>query len=88
MLVEVSGGKDALRDAMLFLESQGLVVHEAASDIHLDEEACVTCGLCTAVCGPRALSMSGETLVFDKDRCVYCEACVVACPRRAVALEF
>jgi len=50
----------------------------------------VTCGLCTAVCKPGALTLSpGDYgLVFDKDKCVYCEACVVACPRRAITLTF
>lgn len=88
MLVEVTGGKDALAEGISFLESQGLAVREAASDICLDEGRCVTCGLCTAVCRPKALSLRGEELVFDKDKCVYCEACVVACPRRAIALRF
>ncbi len=88
MLVEVTGRKDALSDAMAFLASQGLQVREAASDIKLDEDRCVTCGLCTAVCRSGALTLSGEALVFDKDKCVYCEACVIACPRRAVSLSF
>lgn len=88
MVLEVSGSASALAQAVAFLESQGLTVREAASDIRLDESRCVTCGLCTAVCKPRALALVGDELVFDKDSCVYCEACVIACPRRAIALEF
>ncbi len=88
MLVEVSGARDAIESGIRFLEAQGLAVREAASDICLDEGRCVTCGLCTAVCRPKALALSGDALVFDKDRCVYCEACVVACPRRAISLRF
>lgn len=88
MLVEVTGAKDALASGVAFLESQGLTVSEAASDIHLDEERCVVCGLCTAVCRPQAFTLDGDTLVLKKDKCVYCEACVIACPRRAVTLKF
>lgn len=88
MLVEVSGRKESLEAGVRFLESQGLQVREAASDICLDEARCVSCGLCTAVCRSGALTLDGEKLVFDKDKCVYCEACVVACPRRAVSLRF
>lgn len=88
MLVEVTGSKDLLAQGIAFLEAQGLTVREAASDIRLDEERCVVCGLCTAVCKPKALTLEGEVLRFDKNKCVYCEACVVACPRRAIALEF
>lgn len=89
MLVEVSGTKDAIAQAMAFLASQGLTVHEAASDICLDTEKCVVCGLCTAVCRPKALVLADDAeLVFHKDKCVYCEACVIACPRRAITLTF
>ena len=88
MLVEVTGRKDDLARGVAFLEEQGLAVREAASDICLDDDLCVTCGLCTAVCRPGALYLDGQALVFDKDKCVYCEACVQACPRRAVTLRF
>ena len=90
MLVEVTGKKDRIDAAVDFLLKEGITVSEAASDIVLDEDACVACGLCTAVCRPQALTLAeGDfALVFDKDKCVYCEACVVACPRRAITLKF
>ena len=89
MLLELTGSKETFDAGIAFLESEGITVQPAATDICLDETACVLCGLCTAVCRPGALTMdtSGE-LVFDKYKCVYCEACVVACPRRAVTLAF
>jgi len=88
MLVEVTGRKEDVAAGIGFLTAQGLTVSEAAADICLDEDRCVTCGLCTAVCRSGALTMSGEELVFDKNKCVYCEACVQACPRRAMSLTF
>jgi ferredoxin len=89
MLLEVTGSRDAIDSAVAFLAKEGIEVDAAASDIVLDEDRCVVCGLCTSVCKPNALSLDGEDrLVFDKDECVYCEACVVACPRRAITLEF
>ncbi len=89
MLLEVTGPRDAIDAGVEFLISEGLEVHPAASDICLDEDACVTCGLCTAVCKPGALTLDADSrLVFDKDKCVYCEACVIACPRRAISLRF
>lgn len=88
MLLEVTGRKEDFAKGIEFLESQGLTVREAASDIRLDDELCVVCGLCTAVCRSGALTLDGDALAFDKDKCVYCEACVIACPRRAVSLEF
>ena len=88
MLLELTGRKEDFAAGLDFLEAQGLTVHEAAADIRLDTDACVVCGLCTAVCKPGALVLDGDELAFDKDKCVYCEACVIACPRRAISLEF
>jgi L-aspartate semialdehyde sulfurtransferase ferredoxin len=90
MLLELTGPRETLAQGLEFLEKEGLTVNEAASDICLDDEKCVVCGLCTAVCRPEALTLdeSRNSLVFDKDKCVYCEACVVACPRRAITLTF
>ncbi|MHB1322734.1 MAG: NIL domain-containing protein [Coriobacteriia bacterium] len=90
MVLEVSGTKENFAAGVAFLESQGLTVTEAASDIVLDEQRCVACGLCTAVCRPDALTLDAisQELLFDKDKCVYCEGCVIACPRRAIALHF
>ena len=90
MLVEVTGKKESIDAAIAFLGAEGITVAEAASDLALDDARCVTCGLCTAVCKPGALTLNeGDyALVFDKDKCVYCEACVVACPRRAITLTF
>jgi ferredoxin len=90
MLVEVTGKKEAIDAGVEFLKKEGVSVSAAASDITLDEERCVVCGLCTAVCRPYALTLdpAREELIFDKDKCVYCEACVVACPRRAITLTF
>jgi ferredoxin len=89
MLVELTGRKEDFEAGVAFLEAQGVTVEAAASDICLEEEVCVTCGLCTAVCKPLALTLSSDAaLVFDKDKCVYCDACVIACPRRAITLRF
>jgi L-aspartate semialdehyde sulfurtransferase ferredoxin len=89
LLLEVTGKREDIDAAVAFLDKEGVEVAAAASDIVLDEERCVVCGLCTAVCKPDALALSPDgSLTFDKDACVYCEACVVACPRRAITLEF
>jgi ferredoxin len=89
MLLELTGRKDDFAAGITFLEGEGLTVNEAAADICLDDDLCVTCGVCTSVCKPGALTLDADAqLVFDKDKCVYCEACVVVCPRRAVTLKF
>jgi len=89
MLLDVTGKVADIDAAVAFLAKEGLGVESAASDIRLDHEKCVVCGLCTSLCRPGALTLDEQSrLVFDKDLCVYCEACVIACPRRAVTLTF
>lgn len=89
MLLELTGRREDFEAGVAFLKKEGIIVQPAATDIRLDEAACVLCGLCTAVCRPGALTLDKDgELHFDKDECVYCEACVVACPRRAMTLSF
>ena len=51
----------------------------------LDEEACVGCGMCTAVCPHGVLAMEGhKALVTDLDGCMECGACANNCPVAAI----
>lgn len=86
MVVELTGKTDAIERGLEYLRGLSVAVQEAAKDITLDQEGCVDCGACTAVCPTDALSMSTETwkLVFDKERCILCELCVNACPVRVI----
>ncbi|RJQ53009.1 MAG: 4Fe-4S dicluster domain-containing protein [Actinobacteria bacterium] len=90
LLVELTGAPEKIAEGISFLESQNVRVEEAARDISLDEEQCVDCGACTAVCKPAALRLEAGTakLVFDKDKCVFCGACVKACPLRIIEVAF
>jgi dissimilatory sulfite reductase (desulfoviridin) alpha/beta subunit len=47
--------------------------------------ACTWCGLCQAVCPPKAVSVDKENrcLVFDEGGCIYCGKCVKSCPTGA-----
>lgn len=89
MVLEVTGRVADIDAAVAFLAGEGIGVESAASDIRLDHEKCVVCGLCTSLCRSGALTLDDQArLVFDKDLCVYCEACVAGCPRRAITLTF
>ena len=57
---------------------------------------CVACGLCAAICPPRAISLTpyeeeGGTrkpamFVIDEIRCIFCGYCEEACPKDAIEL--
>jgi len=86
MVLELDGDEGKIKDGLAYLESQGVQVQEAARDITLDEEKCIDCGACTAVCLTDALAIGPEDwkLKFDKEKCILCELCVNACPLQII----
>ncbi|MFH1652156.1 MAG: 4Fe-4S binding protein [Chloroflexota bacterium] len=47
-----------------------------------NEELCVKCGTCAAVCPAGAITV-GDTVVTSADDCILCRACVKSCPESA-----
>ena len=90
MLVELEGPAARIKAGVRHLEELGVQVEEAIRDIELDEELCISCGACTAVCQPRALKVGAPDweLVLDKDRCILCGFCVDACPLQLIKVRF
>jgi formate hydrogenlyase subunit 6/NADH:ubiquinone oxidoreductase subunit I len=90
MLVELEGEPKRIRDGVKYLKDLGVQVEDAITDIELDEELCIACGACTAVCQPRALKVEAPDwdLSLDKDRCILCGFCVDACPLRIIRVKF
>lgn len=90
MILDLEGDQKQIEKGIKFLKEQKVEVQEAARDITLDEEKCVDCGACTAVCLPQALQLNLDTwkLEFDKEKCVFCELCVKACPVQIIEVKF
>lgn len=90
MLVELEGEGRRLKEGVRHLKEQGVTVEEAIKDIELDEELCISCGACTAVCLPRALKVEAPDweLELDKERCILCGLCVDACPLQLINVKF
>jgi len=88
MVVELSGDIDELDAAELWLELQGLRLNRARSEIRIDSELCVDCGLCSGVCPSGALSfpVAQSRLSFDAALCLVCEQCLPSCPFGAISL--
>ena len=56
--------------------------------LRLDQEKCVGCGTCLAVCPHQVLAMNnGCASIERKDRCMECGACARNCPVEAVVCE-
>jgi dissimilatory sulfite reductase (desulfoviridin) alpha/beta subunit len=50
-----------------------------------EKSACTYCGLCEAVCPPKAVTVKRQetALSFDQGACVYCGKCIKSCPSGA-----
>lgn len=86
IIVELRGTAEGLSSGISFLEEEGVEVSDIADQIERDEEKCVHCGACTAVCRVGALEIDRESMevLFHADKCVACGLCETACPMRAL----
>lgn len=89
MTLEVSGERKKCRQGLKYLQEQGVNITPIAQKISRDENSCVHCGLCTALCPTKALRMDTETrmVVFQREKCSACGICTNICPMRAMVLE-
>jgi ferredoxin len=88
MIMELSGDKfDA---GIAFLESRGVNVQPLSEEIVRNEDRCISCGACTAICPSGALFVErpAMTVRFDGGKCVVCQLCTRACPIRAMEVKF
>ncbi len=83
LIVELSGSEENLNASVLYLSNLGVVVSEMVRELLFNQEGCIDCGACTAVCSSGALRMDNNAkLTFDVSLCVVCGLCVQACPMR------
>jgi ferredoxin len=88
LIVELTGEKDNIDDALNYIEEQGVSYHIFNGTLTWDEERCVHCGACTSVCPSRALVISEPDYIlsFNKEKCLVCGLCVKACPLNVMRL--
>jgi formate hydrogenlyase subunit 6/NADH:ubiquinone oxidoreductase subunit I len=91
LLVELSNGDETLLvQGLEYLREQGVGVQLLSQDIQWNENLCVHCGACTAVCFAKAFVLDPKSLKvsFDCDKCIACELCINTCPVQAIQGEF
>ena len=91
LVIEISNGSEEnIQAGIEYLQAQGVIVEPVDKEIVLNEDGCIQCGACTAVCQPKALSIQGPDwkLQFNKEACIVCELCVKACPMQIIQVCF
>jgi MinD superfamily P-loop ATPase len=65
-------------------KNEGISV-ESKSTVFVEQELCIDCGACTALCPTGALHLTdSDELEFVKEKCIGCLICLDSCPRRAI----
>lgn len=88
MVMDIAG--DNIDAGIEYLRGVGVGVQSLTEEIIQNEDKCVSCGACTAICPSGALYLERPdmTVRFDSDRCVVCHLCLKACPMRAMEVRF
>jgi len=73
----------------LDLREKGVLVSPVAQRIWHNEDKCMQCGMCTALCPSSALTVDIKTrlLAFDKEKCTVCARCIRICPVGAMQMD-
>ncbi|MFN3505254.1 MAG: NIL domain-containing protein [Caldimicrobium sp.] len=89
MIMELMGDKDSIDRGLQFLKEEGVEVQSLGQQVLKNEEVCIHCGACTAVCPTGALSVERETfkVIFDPEKCTACGFCVSACVTKAMEVH-
>jgi len=87
LILGLTGSEEAVERGVEYLKSEGVLISRIADETHRNEEKCVHCGACAAVCRPGALAVEPETMEvrFDPEACVACGLCETACPMKAIS---
>ncbi|PKL16657.1 MAG: (Fe-S)-binding protein [Spirochaetae bacterium HGW-Spirochaetae-5] len=87
IILGLTGSDMQLDETLNYFKTEGVEVQILADMIKRDEQKCVHCGACTAVCRVDALYINRETMevIFDAEKCVACGLCRLACPVNAMS---
>lgn len=87
-IVTLEGTEKEYRKGVEYLKGYSVEVQEVPDRIQRDEDSCVDCGACTAVCPTDALHVAGPEfkVEFDSSKCVACGNCVKVCTVQCIEL--
>jgi ferredoxin len=91
LIVEFSYTKEKdFEKGLKFLRDLGVKIEPISKEIARDEDNCIDCGACTAVCRTNALTINRKTfeVEFNQEKCVLCEMCIHACPMKVISISF
>ncbi|HOO72477.1 MAG TPA: 4Fe-4S binding protein [Spirochaetota bacterium] len=87
IILGLQGTAAAIKKSLDYLNNEGVIIEVLADKITKNEDKCIHCGACTAVCRVDALAIDRETMEvkFYPEKCVACGLCKIACPVKAMS---
>jgi len=65
-----------------------MVYLKDVTTLRLQEDKCIGCGMCLAVCPREVLAQNNGTVkITDRDACIECGACARNCPVEAITVR-
>ena len=88
MTLELVGDDAVFEEGLAYLREHGIEIVPVDQQIARDEDLCIHCGMCTALCPSHALFVDQETrqVIFDRKKCINCGECTKVCPVRAMSV--
>ena len=82
LTLEMWGEDSKCREALQYLREQGIGVAPARQHVSRNDESCMHCGMCIALCPVNALTIEKPTrlVLFDEEKCTACGMCTRICP--------
>jgi ferredoxin len=88
VVVSIEGDEETQKKVVDLLKKKGVDVSRLKKSVVNDEEKCISCGACIAVCPAGAISLNrNKEIIIERDRCHKCGVCVEACPRRSLSIQ-
>lgn len=89
LTLELMGEPHQLREGIAYLRSRGVKVTGMAHEVRRNEDLCMHCGMCTALCPTTALQVEGVSRLvhFASENCTACGLCVRVCPVNAMLMD-
>lgn len=91
LLIEIENhDNESIQNGLQYARDQGVTVELVDRELQWEEDECIHCGACTAVCRSGALSLNAPDwrLTLDKQKCTACGLCVSACPVKVIKIDF
>lgn len=89
LTLELTGEEDSYHRGMEYLDGQGVSVKLVSRSVSRDDDLCMHCGACTALCPTHALSVDpvSRLVNFDTELCTACGQCTRICPVHVMKVD-